>query len=320
MDKVYFYDYHLRIKANRLITKRERDEQLKQSIHLDIEQHYWGSLIKANSTCLESLDPIYQQKGQLMLWLVFPMIMSLFGFIYLTADSILKIKNGELPPNISMIDEFSGQFMFLIGAILFAWPIKWELFSYSHLPMRLNRKTRMIHIFRYNGTVLSVPWDKVFFTLGRGRGSGSTQPTFIAGHMLDEDGKTVRESFVLGGRQGIGENGTLSLWEFLRRYMEEGLPEAIKGIPEVICLPMDRARESFSLGLTVIKFEWGGPQFMQTTFAPLLYLQAFFRWIAMRTSKVPVWPKEVEDVCLIEPDDPCVLDVTTNPEHARFGW
>jgi hypothetical protein len=36
--------------------------------------------------------------------------------------------------------------------------------------------------------------------------------------------------------------------------------------------------------------------------------QHLFRWIVMRTSKIPQWPQWVEDECRIEPDDPWVRD------------
>ena len=32
--------------------------------------------------------------------------------------------------------------------------------------------------------------------------------------------------------------------------------------------------------------------------------ESLFRWIAMRTSKIPQWPQWVEDECRIEPHDP----------------
>ena len=36
--------------------------------------------------------------------------------------------------------------------------------------------------------------------------------------------------------------------------------------------------------------------------------------MASRTSKIPVWPKEVEDACAIEPGDPYVKDWRNNPK------
>jgi len=36
--------------------------------------------------------------------------------------------------------------------------------------------------------------------------------------------------------------------------------------------------------------------------------ESLFRWIVMRTSKIPQWPQWVEDECVISPDDPWVYD------------
>jgi hypothetical protein len=41
------------------------------------------------------------------------------------------------------------------------------------------------------------------------------------------------------------------------------------------------------------------------------------RWFAMRTSKVPVWPNEIEDICPAEPGDPYMKDARINPPDLR---
>ena len=44
--------------------------------------------------------------------------------------------------------------------------LKTDSFTYTHAPMRFNRKTRMVHVFQIkaNAEVLSVPWDEIYFT------------------------------------------------------------------------------------------------------------------------------------------------------------
>lgn len=41
------------------------------------------------------------------------------------------------------------------------------------------------------------------------------------------------------------------------------------------------------------------------------------RWLAMRTSKVPRWPAEVEAASPIEPNDPYIKDARSNPPDLR---
>jgi hypothetical protein len=56
--------------------------------------------------------------------------------------------------------------LFGLLALALIWLLRKESFAYTHYPMRFNRKTRTVHVFRPNGTVLSVPWDQLYFTLG----------------------------------------------------------------------------------------------------------------------------------------------------------
>ncbi len=208
----------------------------------------------------------------------------------------------------------------LIISLLFILLAKSEFFKYTHMPVRLNRKTRMVHVFRFDGSVLSVPWDEVFFNVGLGRYKGPFQPTFIAGHVMEGSKRYPKETFILGGHAS-GLAATLSLWEFFRRYMEEGPESALEDTPQLVCLPLDRGKEPFSAGMTVVHREMGSPNwFLGTILFPIRVLQSCARWLAFRTCKVPVWPKEIEATCTIEPEDPHVHDVTTNPPGYRFGY
>nr|WP_320130956.1 DUF6708 domain-containing protein [uncultured Holophaga sp.] len=198
-----------------------------------------------------------------------------------------------------------------------------EFVSKTHYPVRLNRRTRLVHAFRGNGSILSVPWDEVYFTLRRIKGGG-LQDTFIFGHVLAPDGRTVKDSFILGSRFGDGTLDTLSSWEFFRRYMEEGLPQALEGAEHVICFPMDRGRESLSGAWASLKFGITGPYSDQSIHVyvllpPVLFI-LIFRMIIMQINRLPVWPQEIEATCAIRPDDPHVYDVTTNPPGMRFGY
>lgn len=96
-----------------------------------------------------------------------------------------------------------------------------EPFAYTHYHIRLNRSTRMIHVFRVDGTVLSVKWNDVFSCLVHA-GQGFWN---IVGHVLDKDGKTIKETFpltVFNGGSEVAKDQLRQYWEFARRYMAEG--------------------------------------------------------------------------------------------------
>ena len=67
--------------------------------------------------------------------------------------------------------------------------------------------------------------------------------------------------------------------------------------------------------LTLLSGFNGAPLFL----FPLLFVLAFIfsvpRYLAMVTSRVPVWPESIESLCRIDKDDPYRVDASGNPEH-----
>jgi hypothetical protein len=58
----------------------------------------------------------------------------------------------------------------------------------------------------------------------------------------------------------------------------------------------------------MIRFsQWASSGFLVELFSIFLFFEAFARWIAMMTCRVPVWPKEIED------------DARSNPMTPSFG-
>jgi hypothetical protein len=202
-----------------------------------------------------------------------------------------------------------------LPAALVIWLLRKECFAYTHYPIRLNRKTRTVHVFRIDGSVLSVPWDKVFFCLGR-----CHQPRHweIQGHVLAEDKTTVIETFALSV-YGVGDRDRELLkhhWEFVRRYVEDGAQSVVGFVH--FCLPIDRTRESLRFGFQRMFVDSTGfalPLRLFWLLTNLIILPG--RWFAMRTSKVPVWPNEIEDICPAEPGDPYMKDARINPPDLR---
>lgn len=303
-----------RYKVNRPLTDEERALQLKQKQRLDIHPHYHLAAIKLNSTFLESVDKYYGWKGALTLVMVVTggvvtVFYVLFIHLFLVAPLHGSSGSGrELDvPSAIAITFFMWP---LIG--LTTWLLLKESFRYIHYPIRLNRKNRTLYVFQLNGTILNVPWDEVFFTLGRGNRSFGVQNWDIRGHVLDADHQTVRETFSFSMEWDV-QDDLRRHWEYLRRYMEDG-PQAIIGDTPVY-LPIGDRRETWVFGLRRLIVNMPGAPFAQLTMLPFSFLFSFGRWLAMRTSKIPVWPKHVEDACRIEPSDPFERDARNNPQQ-----
>ena len=166
---------------------------------------------------------------------------------------------------------------------------------------------------RLNGTVFTVPWDKVFFTTGLSHPKGPTKAWYISGHVLADDGVTVLETFCLPASHLVREELSRH-WEFIRRYMEEG-PEAVVDAVD-ICMPVDGRREGYTFGLLRLLMNFSGSTiFLFPLTFPVCLVLSVSRYIAMQTSKIPTWPAEVEALCRIDPDDPVNLSAATNSKH-----
>ncbi|WP_337587591.1 DUF6708 domain-containing protein [Halomonas huangheensis] len=202
------------------------------------------------------------------------------------------------------------------------WLISTECGRWTHYPMRLSRETRQVHFFRQNGTVLTVPWDSLFLTLGEAKSplSGTTYDLRV--HVLDADGETVRESFSLGYPSLLGNAESINkFWAFLQPYMEaeDGVERTWRHLKEQTgyLMPVDGRKEGWRWSI-VQNYAWSGHwPWLQFIASPVLGLNAIGRIFAMWTSKVPEWPAEVEQESQVDSDDPYAL---TWRDNDTIGW
>lgn len=201
------------------------------------------------------------------------------------------------------------------------WLMRTECGRWTHYPMRLNRKTRQVHVFRQDGTVLTAPWDDLFITRGMAKGPLTGTTYDLRAHVLDVDGETVRESFTLGYPSPLGNAQSIDkFWSFIQPYMEasDGVERTHRHLKEGgYLVPVDNRKEGWRWGIArsfMLAVHW---PWLQLLGSPFLGLNAVGRMFAMWTSKVPEWPHEVEQACAIEADDPYVL---TWRDNGRLGW
>lgn len=220
----------------------------------------------------------------------------------------------------------------LLSAVLFMlpmlfvglWLLSKDCFSLTHYPIRFNRKKRMVHAFHADGTVSSTPWDEVYFTLCNVKQLHEWE---VHGHILEPGTSTVKKIFSLSytgplnpGDICPGPSGPSKFdfvrahWEFIRRYMEEG-PEAVSSQVQ-FCMPLDGRREGVRVGAERIFANFASvPVPLYLMIWPFCALVSALRIFAMRTSKVPVWPENVEADCEIEEEDPYAVIGDKNAER-----
>lgn len=158
--------------VERPLSEVERSDQLKQKQQLEVMPHYDLSIIKINSTFVEMIDKFYSYRGILTtIMLVMIVIAVWFGGIstWSTINDLIYPEDSQFTRTDLYIDliltvAIHGG----LSGIGFYFLLK-ETFTYTHFPKRFNRKSRMIYVFRKNGTVLKTKWDDVFFTCTKER-------------------------------------------------------------------------------------------------------------------------------------------------------
>lgn len=285
--------------VNRMLNDYEREHRFDIKKSASDKAHYDLSLIRFNSTFTECVDKWYSMRG--FVAMAGSVVSALM--IYLICVSSYELFFEGYQENLALL---------LLGAVILWWSAKFlvsDAFTYTHYPIRFNRKTRQVYAFRRDGTVFKAGWDELYWTIYNtkvGLGGGDLN---VMGHLLDKDGITVKESIGLS-LVDAGEAGRQNLrqfFEFFRLYMEEGpgaALEALKPTPLIMLPPIDRQRESWFFGWERLTGGMRGLPLLQLLFQPFLLPISLFRWIVMHTSKIPQWPQWVEDECRIEPDDP----------------
>jgi hypothetical protein len=305
-----YYGLYQKYKVNRLLYKEERKLHLKQHDGLNVDPVYFYSTIRLNSSFVEVVDKFYAAKGfattgMLVLIPLMATTLWLVGSVFFVGG----LFSTSYDRNVGI---FGGGFATLLGIAVLSfmiWGLLKEAFCYTHYPIRFNRKTSTVHVFRFDGTVLSVPWDTLFFTMGRCNRFLGIQTWDVRAHVLDSDGTTVRETFSLA-IASPSQGDVLVYWEYIRRYMEEGPAAVISRTP--VYLPISERRETWRFGLMRLVLD--GPWAVLIAIMLPLYLpMSLGRWFAMRTSKIPVWPKEIDEVCCIELNDAYARDARDNP-------
>lgn len=287
-----------KFKVNRPLTSNEISYRLYQNRKLILGDNDLCddiSVIEINSLYMDTVNKFYKNKG----W---GTISTLLFILFCTGACLFFGITGSHSSE-GTLKLFGLSMAFFSPLIIFAiFCLLKESFTWTHYPIRFNREKQLLSVFRPDGTVLTAPWNSIFFTTGRDIKFGD-RTSEIRGHILDKDNITVLETFNMG--TDGAEHDVYRYWEFVRRYMS--LPEGPSEIIDRLtyCLPIDGKREGYLFGLWRLHVTWnGGASIFSLPFFPITFVVSIARYVAMVTSKIPHWPDEIKQQnSIISSDD-----------------
>ncbi len=286
-------------KVDRPLYPREQDNVLpkKEPLNKKIKPEQMGSIIRLNSTYIDVVDSHFRQRGMFYttcgsLFMVLFIVMSL-----MVIGASFKYHAWVLIIPIAMF--FSAMIW------LYLTYLRKDYFTYTHYPIRFNRKNRKVYVFQHNGPggVLIASWDEVLFYLGR-----DTVDVFLCnmrGALMEDN--IIRTVFSFGHDLDDGPR-IRQVWEFIRRYMEEG-PEAVECNSTGRCLQQSVRRTWKNYVIEAGTYCQVKSRAAYYLAAPIYLTFAACRWLVFKTCKDPIFPSEVEAECRIDHNDPNVWKV-----------
>ncbi|POR53587.1 hypothetical protein B0G62_103159 [Paraburkholderia eburnea] len=293
--------------VDRTLSAQERQESLPHETQADIEPGQHISLIHINSTYIDWIDRRFRFRGMLNTFVATLGCIFIAGSGIYAAYVLLRLipeAGQDLWTNVACAVAISI-FGFGISYLLYYFTIRYDYFTYTHYPIRFNRKTRMVHVFRHNGPggVLSVPWESMYFHIGRGTDMKFLRD--IRGEVLD--GEVVKDTFALG-HAAESEPPVREMWEFIRRYMDEG-PDAVVDSPMAKYVALSVTPTLKNSMLFAVNFTSATTTLRRVLLSPFIALFTATRWLVFRTCKEPVFSPEIEATCQVAADDPNVWPV-----------
>ncbi|NMP26618.1 hypothetical protein GW590_07055 [Rahnella sp. SAP-1] len=308
-----YYGMFPKFKYNRQLNADEKKHKLNQSDRTDIASSSITSdskIISMGSNYLELVDKYYSPKGFAGLVCFPAVVVSILVFIAVLYSVIFDYGWSNVIfalPYLLLLIPCLGTFFFMIKLL------KTEWFAWTHYPIRFDRRNRMVHFIRLDGTARSVPWDKVYFTSGLSHRKGFNKSYYISGHIMANDSDIIIDTFCLPVTSP-DRKALECHWEFVRRYMEDGPESVVHAVKD--CLPIDGKREGYHFGLIYVISAFNGmPIFLFPFIFTLSFILSIPRYIAMVTSKIPVWPESIEEQCAILENDPYAVDASINSKH-----
>ncbi|WP_201577960.1 DUF6708 domain-containing protein [Psychrobacter immobilis] len=287
----------------------------KKQIH-DVPLYSQRTVVQFNSTYMELIGRQDRIRGDVTVWGLFFFGLVTYALYVMGVLFLIIFANSAALGSIIILFV-----IILLGILTHVLPLlSTELFTYTYLPIRFNRKTRKVYVRQANRRVEVFDWDELRFYMATTYKDGGD----VRGITLADDGVTITGMFSLPfvsdltAKEILGGTQLKQHFEFVRRYMEgddKQLAEVKNAIRYIHPVHIKRetplasfqratltaldSDENMEYPKQALKLHW-----THSAVIIQLWLRYLGRLLSINTSITPKFSPEIEAECQIDPNDP----------------
>jgi hypothetical protein len=268
------------------------------------------SVYAFNDTFIELRTPFDEMRGGITFaaaCFLVPMVVGALPFPSMAREMMTGMTSSGEPLPWQGYAAYAFSILLILGvvgvAFYFGWRIlRLESFVQRRLLVRFNRKTRKVYVHRpvYAGGVVELPWDEV---RPDGVHPGSNEAGGVGASLMlmwtPQHTPNHEIELVLVGRRARGNAEITDLWEFIRRYMEEG-PQSVPRPRLIGKFPWPWKALQAAAALVWPLWRIGSLRWMLPLLllvSPAIALFAAGHWLSLLSCWEPVWPRAIRQAC-----------------------
>ncbi|MCU4336755.1 DUF6708 domain-containing protein [Acinetobacter dispersus] len=274
-------------------------------------------LIRFNSTFVEAMDSWEFIRGRATA-LALPMWAALFFAISMFLFAIYSLYFKQVYWSIAIISCLTIGLVYLVYSNYKI--AKYDLFGYTHYPIRFNRKTQKVYAFSpQQQKIIELNWqDLRFSAVQEGRFDIELRASLVNADNIVEEEIIFPFITKIYGKELVDQH-----LAFFKAYMQgDDLKSIDAAIPEFF--DVYNRKESIKESFERVYMQFDGEEIIQqtrlterdngiATVAFPLFSLILLRRLGVYFSKIPQWPTHIEKECQIDSNDP--FDSTGKQRH-----
>ncbi len=308
----------VREKADATKIAKERDREIGIHDRVSERPDAAGSILAFNQTYIEIQAGALQAKRGVVTLVTLPWMYLMWTLVYTTAISWTSCIKGfnVMSGSTATVGLYIFTFFLTlltvsacIGSYRFLWRwLRLENFVQRRLLIRFNRITRQVYLHRprYAGGIAVLAWDQISVEAAVGKPEVAGTGTQLLLAWTQDMTGLPHNHLMFVGKTADGTSDLVNLWEFIRRYMEEG-PDAVPR-PRKLLTKVPWPWLSFAAPWSFLKPLWRAGQRrlvirLSVLLSPVMLIHAMAHWLSLLLCWEPRWPRIIRQAG--QPGKPC---------------